>query len=58
MCVYIYILIDHTWRLVFPMFFAVFCSIVPYNLYVFKRASGERLQGAHSKCHQLFAKLF
>ena len=29
-----------------------------YRLYVFKRASGEGLQGAHSKCHQLFAKLF
>ena len=28
------------------------------HLYVFKRASGEGLQGAHSKCHQLFAKLF
>ena len=33
MCVYVYIYIsiDHTWRLVFPMFFAVFCLIVPYD---------------------------
>ena len=28
------------------------------DLYVFKTPSGEGLQGAHSKCHQLFAKLF
>ena len=32
--------------------------IMLYRLYVFKTPSGEGLQGAHSKCHQLFAKLF
>ena len=31
---------------------------IDLRLYVFKTPSGEGLQGAHSKCHQLFAKLF
>lgn len=36
----------------------VYVNVYIYILYVFKRASGEGLQGAHSKCHQLFTKLF
>ena len=35
-----------------------FFYVNDFVLYVFKRASGEGLQGALSKCHQLFAKLF
>ena len=43
---------------IYFIYYVFFPSYDSYMLYVFKRASGEGLQAAHSKSHQLFAKLF
>ena len=38
------------------MFMLMYCKCT--YIVCFQEASGEGLQVAHSKCHQLFAKLF